>query len=56
MTLTDEQEMRLERIEYELSVLYSSISPLEEEIREQVWHTWNKVMNLQCYIEEKSGN
>jgi len=55
MTLTDEQEMRLERIEYELSVLYSSISPVESELRERVWDAWNKVMDLQICIEEKSG-
>lgn len=54
--LTDEQEMRLERIEYDLSILYSSISPVEYELRERVWYAWNKVMDLQGYVEEKSGN
>lgn len=52
--LNKEQEMRLERIEYDLSVLYSSISPVEYELRERVWYAWNKVMDLQGYIEEKS--
>ena len=53
MRLSDEQEMRLERIEYELSVLYSSISPLEVEMREKIWDAWNLVMDTQSYIQEK---
>lgn len=53
MTWTDEQEMRLERIEYELSVLYSSISPVEFELRERVWNAWNLVVDALISIEDE---
>lgn len=53
-TWNDEQELRLERIEYDLSVLYSSISPVEFELREKVWDAWNQVMDIQVYLQNRN--
>lgn len=53
-TWNDEQERRLERIEYDLSILYSSISPVEVELREKVWDAWNQVMDIQVYLQNRN--
>lgn len=53
-TWNDEQELRLGRIEYDLSILYSSISPVEVELREKVWDAWNQVMDIQVYLQNRN--
>lgn len=53
-TWNDKQELQLERIESDLSVLYSNISPVEYELREKVWDAWNLVMDIQIYLQNRN--